>query len=168
MKTTALIGLVSLSLIYAIAETNTPTNETLLDYEHRLHTTTSVEESPEDMSRMKAMGKCGADQKAHNPKDKKADTNMSKGLLEYEHRLQTSTSVEDMPVDMSRMKAMGKCGADQKAHNPKDVKTDTNMSEGMLDYEHRLQTSTSVEDMPVDMSKMKAMGKCGADQKAAK
>ena len=35
----------------------------------------------------------------------------SDGALEYEHNLKTSTSVEDMPVDMSEMKAMGKCGA---------------------------------------------------------
>jgi hypothetical protein len=115
MKTTALIGLVTLALIYATAETNTPTTDTLLDYEHRLHTTTSVEESPEDMSKMKAMGKCGADQKAHNPKEKKSDTKMSEGMLDYEHRLHTTTSEEESPEDMSKMKAMGKCGADQKA-----------------------------------------------------
>jgi hypothetical protein len=113
MKTTAIIGLVSLTLILACAKSDTP-SEGALEYEHNLRTSTSVEDMPVDMSEMKAMGKCGADQKAakrgvvKNPDSTKAN-------LEYEHNLKSSDSVEDMPVDMSEMKAMGKCGADQKA-----------------------------------------------------
>jgi len=168
MKTTALIGLVTLTLIYVSAESLTSevnkTSETLLEYEHQLKTPSSVEELPVDMSKMKAMGKCGADQKAYNPKEVKNDLNTSEALLEYEHQLKTASSVEELPVDMSKMKAMGKCGADQKAYNPKEAKKDLNTSEALLEYEHQLKTASSVEELPVDMSKMKAMGKCGGDK----
>ena len=113
MKTTAIIGLVALTLIYAFAS-STNSTDGALEYEHNLKTSTNVEDMPVDMSEMKAMGKCGADQKAAKAGVVK-NSDPTKASLEYEHNLKTSTNVEDMPVDMSEMKAMGKCGADQKA-----------------------------------------------------
>ncbi len=106
MKTITLVSLVTLSLIYATAETN----NTLLEYEHQLKSSTSVEAMPEDMSKMKAMGKCGADQKAYKPSTHK-EQNMSKAQLEYEHELRLAHSEEEMDENMGNMKAMGKCGS---------------------------------------------------------
>jgi hypothetical protein len=164
MKTTALIGLVTLTLIYASAETASSTaTQTALEYEHNLKTTTSVEDIPIDMSKMKAAGKCGADQKAYKSTMTNTDKKASETTLEYEHQLKTAKSEEELPVDMSKMKAAGKCGADQKAYKPKEVKKDENRSETLLEYEHQLQSAQSEEEIPVDMSKMKAEGKCGSD-----
>jgi len=168
MKTTALIGLVTLTLIYASAESSTSTidtaSDTLLEYEHQLKTPKSEEELPVDMSKMKAMGKCGADQKPYKPSTTKIDEKPSETALEYEHQLKTPKSEEELPVDMSKMKAMGKCGADQKAYDAKEVKEDVNSSEALLEYEHQLKSAHSEEEFPEDMSKMKAEGKCGSDQ----
>ena len=109
MKTITLVSLVTLSLIYATAETKT---DVAMEYEHQLKSTSSVESMPEDMSKMKAMGKCGADQKADKPVVKE-DKKMSKTELEYEHNLRLPNSEEDMGENMGNMKAMGKCGSDK-------------------------------------------------------
>jgi hypothetical protein len=106
MKTITLMSLVTLSLIYATAETN----NTLLEYEHQLKSPSSVEAMPEDMSRMKAMGKCGADQKAYKKTPQKEEK-MSKTQLEYEHNLRLPHSEEETGESMGDMKAMGKCGS---------------------------------------------------------
>jgi hypothetical protein len=109
MKTITLVSLVTLSLIYATAETKT---DVAVEYEHALKSANSVEAMPEDMSKMKAMGKCGADQKAHKPIVKE-DKNASKAELEYEHNLRLPNSEEDIGENMGNMKAMGKCGSDK-------------------------------------------------------
>jgi len=110
MKTTLLISLVTLSLIYATAQSDSSS----LEYEHALKSASSEEGQAEDMSKMKAMGKCGADQKSHKPssviKEEKSDSPKS---LEYEHALKSVSSEEGQAEDMSKMKAMGKCGGDK-------------------------------------------------------
>jgi len=108
MKTITLVSLVTLSLIYATAETKT---DVAMEYEHQLKTASSDESVSEDMSKMKAMGKCGADQMGDKPVIRK-DKNISKAELEYEHNLKLPTSEEDIGKDMGNMKAMGKCGSD--------------------------------------------------------
>ncbi len=162
MKTLTLVSLVTLSLIYATAEVKTPPNPADLEYEHQLHSTTSVEDSVEDMSKMKAMGKCGADQKADKGDTAVKDVKPSEAELEYEHNLHSTTSVEDSVEDMSKMKAMGKCGADQKAH--KDTPKEQNASKAELEYEHNLRLANDVEESDENMGNMKAMGKCGSSK----
>jgi len=162
MKTTLLISLVTLSLIYATAQSDSSS----LEYEHALKSASSEEGQAEDMSKMKAMGKCGADQKSHKPssviKEEKSDSPKS---LEYEHALKSVSSEEGQAEDMSKMKAMGKCGADQKSHKPSSViKEEKNDSPKSLEYEHALKSASSEEGQGEDMSKMKAMGKCGGDK----
>ena len=62
---------------------------------------------------------------------------------------------------MSKMKAMGKCGGDQKAEKHAHVKSEPSTS--ALELEHALKTAPSDESPEEDMSKMKAMGKCGSN-----
>ena len=106
MKIITLVSLVTLSLIYATAQ-----NSSSLEYEHALKSASSDEGVAEDMSKMKAMGKCGAEQKIDKPMMKKENNSSSKNL-EYEHALKSASSDEGVAEDMSKMKAMGKCGGD--------------------------------------------------------
>ena len=73
------------------------------------------------MSEMKAMGKCGSDQKAKKPSQKESNLSkssddikdMGKAELELEHASKLAPDEEEsIPDDMSKMKAMGKCGKD--------------------------------------------------------
>ena len=59
------------------------------------------------------------------------------------------------------MKAMGKCGSDQKAQKHSHVKSKPSKSD--IELEHALKTAPSDESPEEDMSKMKAMGKCGSN-----
>jgi len=157
MKRTILISLIAVGLIYATEQNST------VEYEHALKSTTSVESPVEDMSKMKAMGKCGADQKAGKHSTTTEETNGSAVPIEYEHELKSASSDEATSGNMSKMKAMGKCGADQKANKP-TTGEETNGSTVPVDYEHALKSSSSEEGVAEDMSKMKAMGKCGGDK----
>ena len=158
MKTITLISLVTLSLIYATAQ-----NSNDLEYEHQLKSPSSVESPLEDMSEMKAMGKCGADQKGSKPTTHHDPLAGVEASSELEHAVKTPPSEESPAEDMSKMKAMGKCGADQKADKPV-VKYDKKVSQTELEYEHNLRLPTSEEDIGKDMGNMKAMGKCGSDK----
>jgi hypothetical protein len=156
MKTITLISLATLSLIYATAQ-----NSTSLEYEHQLKSSSSVESPVEDMSKMKAMGKCGADQKAGKPVVSQDLSTESKASLVLEHAVKTPSSDESPVEDMSKMKAMGKCGADQKAGKPVVSQDSSTESKASLVLEHAVKTPSSDESPVEDMSKMKAMGKCG-------
>jgi hypothetical protein len=161
MKTITLVSLVTLSLIYATAETKI---DVAMEYEHALKSASSVESMPEDMSKMKAMGKCGADQKANKPVVKKEANSSSTVTVEYEHALKSPSSEESPLEDMSKMKAMGKCGADQKMDKPVAHHSSSAGAEASLELEHAIKSPSSVESPTEDMSKMKAMGKCGSDK----
>ena len=105
MKRTILISLVAIGILYATEHNNN------VEYEHALKSASSVEGVSEDMSKMKAMGKCGADQKRYTPPSTtKEDKNTSLLPVEYEHALKSASSDEGVEEDMSKMKAMGKCG----------------------------------------------------------
>ena len=106
MKKTLLVSLIVAGVLYA-TESNTA-----VEYEHALKSASSVEAVAEDMSEMKAMGKCGADQKADKATTHSNATSATVPV-EYEHALKSTTSVEAPTEDMSKMKAEGKCGADQ-------------------------------------------------------
>ena len=153
MKKTILASIFAFTLIYA--------TDSAIELEHAIKTPSSSESPKEDMSKMKAMGKCGADQKAkmihtHNPsKANKAD-------VELEHAIKTAPSVESPKEDMSKMKAMGKCGGDQKAGKGVEHNHSATPSKSELELEHAIKTPSSEESPKEDMSKMKAMGKCGS------
>ena len=82
--------------------------------------------------------------------------------MELEHAVKTAPSDESVSEDMSKMKAMGKCGADQKTSQ--HTHTETTPSKADLELEHAIKTASSDEGVSEDMSKMKAMGKCGGDK----
>ena len=105
MKKIAIASIMTLSLIYSVADTTI--SSAAVEYEHDLKSAHSVEETAEDMSKMKAMGKCGADQKAAKSTPAKKPT---KAELEYEHDLKSAHSEEETAEDMGDMKAQGKCG----------------------------------------------------------
>jgi len=105
MKRILLTTMVTATLIYA--------GDAAMELEHAIKTAPSVESPTEDMSAMKAMGKCGADQKVSKASSKKLDSNDSSVPIEYEHALKSSSSIEGVGEDMSKMKAMGKCGGDK-------------------------------------------------------
>ncbi len=101
MKKIILTSLLTATMIYAI--------DASIELEHAIKTAPSIESPKEDMSKMKAMGKCGADQKIKKTKNHHSST-PSKSDLELEHAIKTAPSVESPKEDMSKMKAMGKCG----------------------------------------------------------
>ena len=156
MKRILLTSLIVAGVLYA-TESNTA-----VEYEHALKSASSVEAVAEDMSEMKAMGKCGVDQKAHKKvSTSHKDGNGSALPIEYEHALKSKTSEESPVEDMLKMKAMGKCGADQKMSKMAISKEHTTATVP-VEYEHALKSASSNEAIDEDMSKMKAMGKCGS------
>ncbi len=156
MKKIILASLLTATMIYAI--------DASIELEHAIKTAPSAESPKEDMSKMKAMGKCGADQKIKRTKDTHSSSTPSKADLELEHAIKTAPSTESPKEDMSKMKAMGKCGADQKIKRTKDTHSSSTPSKADLELEHAIKTAPSVESPKEDMSKMKAMGKCGGDK----
>jgi hypothetical protein len=103
MKKILLISASVLTLIYA--------NSSSIELEHAIKTASSEESPKENMSKMKAQGKCGADQKMIKMDVKKSDNNQAS--IELEHAIKTSSSEESPKEDMSKMKAQGKCGGDK-------------------------------------------------------
>ena len=88
----------------------------------------------------------------------------NKAAVELEHANKTSTGVDGVAGDMSKMKAAGKCNADQsgkakgtmkkKAHKP---------SKAELELEHANKLATGDDSVAGDMGNMKAQGKCGSN-----
>ena len=85
----------------------------------------------------------------------------TKGATELEHQIKTANDAESVGGDMSKMKAAGKCNADQKAK----VKTKTKAkkhtpSKSELELEHANRLPTGVDGYSKGMGNMKAQGKC--------
>ena len=86
---------------------------------------------------------------------------------ELEHAVKSATSSESVSGDMSKMKAAGKCGADQKAMDKSKMKAkkgEVKKGEAETELEHANKSQTSDGSPKQDMSKMKAAGKCNAGQ----
>jgi hypothetical protein len=81
---------------------------------------------------------------------------------ELEHANKTANSADSIAGDMSKMKAAGKCGADQSAMKKNMKKNTVKLNAAATELEHANKTPTSNEDFGKDMSKMKAAGKCNS------
>ncbi len=104
MKKLLLVGLFTLGFLYA--------NEAQVELEHATKTASSAEGVTEDMSAMKAAGKCNADQDGKaKSKATKVETKNSSSATELEHAVKSPTSPEGTKKDMSAMKAAGKCNS---------------------------------------------------------
>jgi hypothetical protein len=106
MKKLVLASLLALGLgsaaVYA--------NQAATELEHANKTSTGVDGVSGDMSKMKAAGKCNADQSTKKtvPKKERAKT---KSELELEHANKLQDGVDGVAGDMGNMKAQGKCGS---------------------------------------------------------
>ncbi len=84
--------------------------------------------------------------------------------VELEHANKTATGSDSFAGDMSKMKAAGKCNADQsgkmKAAMKKPAKKPTKAE---LELEHANKTATGADDTSNNnMKNMKAQGKCNS------
>jgi hypothetical protein len=104
MKKVILATLLTLSFTYAV--------DAQMELEHAIKTGTSSEGTKEDMSKMKAAGKCNADQvaKVKTKAKEEVKSEATKSATELEHAVKSATSAEGVAEDMSKMKAAGKCG----------------------------------------------------------
>jgi len=134
MKKLLLAGVLALSVVYA--------GESHIELEHAIKTPSSLEDQGGDMSKMRAAGKCGANQstQAH----KRYPTKASRATLELEHAVKSASSLESPKVSMSKMKAAGKCGAGQSVKTHKAYPT--KVSKTSLRLQKAIQTPSSVED----------------------
>jgi len=103
MKKVILASILALGFAYA--------NNAATELEHANKTATGADSTAGDMSKMKAAGKCGADQSAMKKKMKKKAAKPNAAALELEHANKTPSSNEDFGKDMSKMKAAGKCNS---------------------------------------------------------
>jgi len=88
----------------------------------------------------------------------------NQAAVELEHANKTAAGADGVAGDMSKMKAAGKCNADQsgkmkvktkaKAHTP---------TKSELELEHANKLKSSVDGVAGNMGKMKAQGKCGSN-----
>ena len=107
MKNVVLATVVALGLGLGFAYAE---NKAALELEHQIGITNDEESVGEDMSAMKAAGKCSAEQsgkikkKATRPAKKP-----SKSELELEHANKLATGDDSVQEDMGNMKAQGKC-----------------------------------------------------------
>ena len=79
-----------------------------VELEHAIKSPSGVESVAEDMSAMKAAGRCGAGQGAAK---KSAKYTKSRADIELEHAIKSPSGVDGVSGDMSAMKAAGKCGS---------------------------------------------------------
>jgi len=106
MKKILLASILAVGFVYA--------SEATTELEHANKTAASSESSSADMSKMKAAGKCGADQKAMDKskmKAKPSEVSKSKAETELEHANKSASSTEGVEGDMKKMKAAGKCNS---------------------------------------------------------
>ena len=103
MKKVILASILALGFAYA--------NNAATELEHANKTATGPDSFAGDMSKMKAAGKCGADQSAMKKNMKKKASKPNSAALELEHANKTPSSNEDFGKDMSKMKAAGKCNS---------------------------------------------------------
>jgi len=103
MKKVILASILALGFAYA--------NNAATELEHANKTANGPDGVTGNMSKMKAAGKCGADQSAMKKNMKKKATKPNSAALELEHANKTPSSNEDFAKDMSKMKAAGKCNS---------------------------------------------------------
>ncbi len=88
----------------------------------------------------------------------------NKAAVELEHANKTATGVDGVAGDMSKMKAAGKCNADQSGKMKKKMKRKAHKpNKAELELEHANKLSTGVDGVKGDMGNMKAQGKCGSN-----
>ena len=81
--------------------------------------------------------------------------------VELEHANKTATGIDSVDADMSKMKAAGKCNADQSGKmKSKATKPARKLTKAELELEHANKLSTGEESVQGDMKNMKAQGKC--------
>ena len=85
----------------------------------------------------------------------------NKAAVELEHANKTPSSVEAFSQDMSKMKAAGKCNADQSGKmKSKMTKPAKKPTKAELELEHANKLPTGPDSFSGDMKNMKAQGKC--------
>jgi len=104
MKKVILASLLTIGLVYA--------NSAATELEHANKTATGADSFAGDMSKMKAAGKCNADQSGKmKAKMKKPARKPTKAELELEHANKLSTGADSSQGNMKNMKAQGKCNS---------------------------------------------------------
>ena len=89
----------------------------------------------------------------------------NKAAQELEHQIGTANAgAENVGKDMSKMKAAGKCNADQSAKAKTKVKVKAHKpSKSELELEHANRLPTGTDSYNKSMGNMKAQGKCGSN-----
>jgi Skp family chaperone for outer membrane proteins len=88
----------------------------------------------------------------------------NKAAVELEHANKTAPSAESVAGDMSKMKAAGKCGAEQSGKAKKNIKRKAHKpTKAELELEHANKLSTGDDGVAGEMGDMKAQGKCGSN-----
>ena len=88
----------------------------------------------------------------------------SSAAVELEHANKTAASAEGQAGDMSKMKAAGKCNADQSGKIKVKKQMESTSGKAETELEHAVKSQSSDEAPKQDMSKMKAAGKCNSGQ----
>jgi len=84
-----------------------------------------------------------------------------KAAQELEHANKTATGPDGFAGDMSKMKAAGKCNADQSGKmKSKSTKPAKKPTKAELELEHANKLSTGADSSEGNMKNMKAQGKC--------
>jgi len=85
----------------------------------------------------------------------------AKAAQELEHANKTASGMDSSDGDMSKMKAAGKCNADQSGKmKTKSTKPAKKPTKAELELEHANKLSTGIDSTDKDMGNMKAQGKC--------
>lgn len=88
----------------------------------------------------------------------------NKAAIELEHANKTAASEDGIAGDMSKMKAAGKCNADQSAKVTVKKKVKPKKpTKSELELKHANRLSTGDDAHTKGMGNMKAQGKCGSD-----
>ena len=89
----------------------------------------------------------------------------NKAATELEHQIKTANAgAENVGGDMSKMKAAGKCNADQSGKMKPKVKSKAHKpSKSELELEHANRLPTGEDGYTKGMGNMKAQGKCGSN-----
>ena len=107
MKKLILAGILTLGLGLGFAYAE---NKAATELEHQNKLATGDDSVAGDMNKMKAAGKCSADQSGKvKPKTKAKKHTPSKSELELEHANRLPTGIDGQTKSMGDMKAKGKC-----------------------------------------------------------
>jgi hypothetical protein len=105
MKKVILASILALGFAYA--------NNAATELEHANKTANGPDGVAGDMSKMKAAGKCGADQSTMKKSMKMKASKPNSAALELEHANKTANGPDSVAGNMKKMKAAGKCNAGQ-------------------------------------------------------